>query len=209
METKKGLEGISIDLVKEIQKRIGNDNKIKIFPWARAYNLTLEKSGYALFLTTRSKKREKLFKWVGPVSSMKLVFFKNANRKDIIINSLEDAKKVNNIAVARNTISQQKLEELNFKNVYINKLASYSLKKLQENKTDLYPTEYYSFLYELKKKNLQDKIVPVKMKKPIYESMLYIAFNKNTSNKIIETWQKALNEIKSDGTYKKILERYR
>merc|ERR1711879_76565 len=77
METKDGLSGISVDLVREIQKRIGNKKEIKVFPWNRGYNLTLEKKGYALFLTTRSKKRENLFKWVGPISSMKLVFFKN------------------------------------------------------------------------------------------------------------------------------------
>jgi ABC-type amino acid transport substrate-binding protein len=98
---------------------------------------------------------------------MKLVFFKNATREDIEINSFEDAKKVKSIAVAADTISHEKLTELGFQNLDVNKLASYSLKKLQENKTDLYPTEYYSFLYELKKRQLQNKVIPVKMKQPI------------------------------------------
>lgn len=209
METQEGLEGISVDLVKEIQKRIGNTKEIKIFPWSRGYNLTLNKPGYALFLTTKSEKREPLFKWVGPVSSMKLVFFKNATREDIEINSFEDAKKVKSIAVAADTISHEKLTELGFQNLDVNKLASYSLKKLQENKTDLYPTEYYSFLYELKKRQLQNKVIPVKMKQPIMESQLYIAFHKETSEEVIQRWQKALDEIKKDGTYQKILQKYR
>lgn len=209
METKKGLEGISVDLVKEIQKRIGNEQKIRLFPWSRGYNLTLKKTGYALFLTTRSKEREALFKWVGPVSSMKILFFKNANRKDLDIGSLEDAKKVKSIAVSIDTIEYQKLEKLGFKNLHVNKLANYSLKKILENNTDLYPTEYYSFLYELKRKNLQNKIVPVKMQEPIIESQLYIAFNKETSPSSIKKWQDALDEIKKDGTYDKILKNYR
>jgi len=209
METEQGLEGISVDLVKEIQKRIGNEQKIKVYPWSRGYNLTLKKTGYALFLTTKSKKREKLFKWVGPISSMKLLFFKNANRKDLDIRSLEDAKKVKSIAVAVDNIAHQKLVELGFKNLYVNKLANYSLKKVLESKTDLYPTEYYSFLYELKKKNLQNKIVPVKMQEPIMESQLYIAFNKETPQSVIKKWQDALDKIKKDGTYEKILKKYR
>lgn len=45
------------------------------------------------FLTTKSKQRENLFKWVGPISSMEIRFFKNAFREDLTINSLEDAKK--------------------------------------------------------------------------------------------------------------------
>ncbi|MEA3353689.1 MAG: hypothetical protein U9Q33_07740 [Campylobacterota bacterium] len=56
IETKEGLKGISVELVRQIQKRIGNKNTIKVFPWNRGYDITLNKKGYALFLTTRSKK---------------------------------------------------------------------------------------------------------------------------------------------------------
>ncbi|MEA3512254.1 MAG: transporter substrate-binding domain-containing protein [Campylobacterota bacterium] len=209
IEKEDGLSGISVDLVKEIQKRIGNTKEIKVFSWNRGYNITLKKEGYALFLTTRSQKREELFKWVGPISSMKLVFFKNAFRKDLQINSLEDAKKVKSIVVAQKTISHEKLLEYGFENLEVNSLANYSLKKLQENKTDLYPVEYHAFTYKLKEMGLAHKIVPVKMKEPIYESQLYIAFNKNTDDKIISKWQKALDNIKEDGTYEDILNKYK
>lgn len=208
IESKDGLKGISVDLVREIQKRVGNTKKIKVFPWSRGYNLTLKKKGYALFLTTRSKKRESLFKWVGPISSMRLVFFKNAKRTDLNIESLEDAKKVSSIAIAADTIAHEKLTDFGFKNLHINKLANYSLKKIQENKADLYPTEYYSFLYKLKAENLQGTVIPVKMKEPIYESMLYIAFSKATPDDVINKWQKALDNMKVDGTYDKILKKY-
>jgi len=209
METKDGLTGISIDLVKEIQKRIGNQKEIKVFPWKRAYDITLNKKGYALFLTTRSQKRENLFKWVGPISSMKLVFFKKSSRTDLNINSLEDAKKVKAIAVAQKTIAHEKLTEYNFKNLQVNSLANYSLRKLQENKVDLYPVEYHAFTYKLKKMGIEHTIEPVKMKEAIYEAPLYIAFNKHTSNSTIKKWQKTLDEIIADGTYKKILNRYK
>lgn len=209
MESKDGLSGISVDLVKEIQSRIGNKKEIKVFPWNRGYNLTLKKKGYALFLTTRSKKREDLFKWVGPISSMKLVFFKNAHRDDLDIKTLDDAKKVKSVVVAKDTINHQKLKDLGFTNLEVNELANYSLKKLLGNKVDLYPTEYYSFVYKLKKEGLAGKLVPVKMKEPIYESFLYIAFNKETSDEVIKRWQKTLDQIKEDGTYQKILNRYK
>ena len=209
IESENGLSGISVDLVREIQKRIGNTKEIKVFSWNRGYNITLKKEGYALFLTTRSQKRENLFKWVGPISSMKLVFFKNHFRKDLNINSLEDAKRVKSIAVAQKTIAQEKLLEYGFKNLDINSLANYSLKKLQEDKTDLYPVEYHAFKYKLKGMDLEDKIIPVKMREPIYESKLYIAFNKQTDDKVKKNWQNALDEIKADGTYERILNRYR
>lgn len=208
IETKNGLKGISIDLVKDIQKRIGNKKDIKLFPWKRSYNITLKKKGYALFLTTRSKERENLFKWVGPITSMKVRFFKNASRTDLDIRSLEDARKVSSIVVAEETISNQILKKLDFKNLDVSTIANYSLNKLLENRTDLYPVEENAFIYKLKQLNLQEKIVPVKMK-PFYESNLYIAFNKETKDDTIKKWQKALEDIKSDGTYEKIIQRYK
>jgi polar amino acid transport system substrate-binding protein len=209
METNDGLTGISVDLIKEIQKRIGNNKEIQLTTWNRAYDVTLNQLGYALFLTTRSDKREKLFKWVGPTTSMKLVFFKNKKRTDLQILTLDDAKKVNSIVVAKQTIATEKLKEYGFKNLEINTLSNYSFAKLRENKIDLYPVEYHAFMYKLKNLHLEDQIVPVKMKKPIYEAKLYIAFNINTDEKIIKTWQNALDDIKKDGTYDKILNRYK
>jgi len=209
MESKHGLIGISVDLVKEIQKRVGNNKKIELTTWNRAYHITQNKEGYALFLTTRSKKREELFKWVGPISSMKLVFFKNKFRDDIVVKTLNDAKKVGSIVVAKKTIAHEKLLEYGFKNLEVNSLANYSFTKLKENKVDLYPVEYYAFMYKLKNMKLDHAIVPVQMQEPIYESQLYIAFNKNTDDTIIENWQKALDTMKNDGSYTKIINRYK
>ena len=208
IETKNGLAGIGADLIKEIQKKVGNKKDITVFPWKRSYYLTMNKKGYALFLTTRSKEREKLFKWVGPISSINLKFFKNASREDLQINSLDDARKVSSIILEEDTISTQILKKLEFKNLDINSISNYVFDKLIENKADLYISDEISFRYRLKLLNLENKIVPVKMK-PFYSAKLYIAFNKDTDDKTIQKWQKALDEIKKDGTYLKILERYK
>ncbi|MGB5868284.1 MAG: ABC transporter substrate-binding protein [Arcobacteraceae bacterium] len=209
MESKEGLTGISVDLVKEIQKRVGNNKKIELTTWNRAYHITQNKQGYALFLTTRSQQRENLFRWVGPISSMKLVFFKNKKRDDLKIKTLDDAKKVHSIVVAKKTIAHEKLLEYGFTNLEVNSLANNSFTKLREDKIDLYPIEYDAFMYKLKNMKLENEIVPVQMKDPIYESQLYIAFHKDTDESIIQNWQKALDDMKKDGTYKKILNKYK
>jgi len=73
------LKGVSVDIVKAIQQKINDNSKIKVYPWNRAYKLTLKKPNYALFSTLRTKERENKFKWIGPLATMKLVFFKNKN----------------------------------------------------------------------------------------------------------------------------------
>lgn len=201
------LSGISVDIVKEIQKRVGNSNKIKVYPWSRGYNITLNKKGYALFLTTKTEKRKNLFKWVGPIANVDIVFFKN-KKNNLLINNIEDAKKVKSIVVAKKSYQHQVLKKMGFNNLEVNEFANFSLIKLLNNKIDLYPTDYNTMLYKMKQEKING-LELVNLKKPIHESKLYIAFNNQTNKQIIKKWQKALDNIKKDGTYKKILDLYK
>ena len=62
-------------------------------PWAQGYTMAQRQPNVALYSTTRTESRENLFKWVGPLATMKWVFFAKAG-SGIKISSLDDAKKV-------------------------------------------------------------------------------------------------------------------
>ena len=203
------LTGISIEIVQEIQKKVGNNEKIRLYPWNRGYNLTLKKEGYALFLTTRTKKREKLFKWVGPIINYDVLFFKlKSNTKKY--HTLTDAKKAKSIGVDKNDVKEQFLIENNFKNLQykISGNKQSNLEKLVNNQIELWPSGHKSALYMIKKYKLQNKVVATKI--PLFvQASLNIAFNKNTPEFIIKKWQRALDDIKKDEVYSKILNKYK
>lgn len=203
------ISGISINIVEELQKRVSNNSKIKFYPWNRGYNMTLKKSGYALFSTTRTPEREKLFKWVGPLVSLKLVFFKLASN-NIEYKTLEDAKKAKAIAVTKNDATEQYLTKLGFKNLQIKTggASQIDIKKLIKGKADLWPGGLYAGHYRIKQLGMEGKIVETKV--PAYaEEPLSIAFSKSTPDEVILKWQKALDDMKADGTYDKILKKYK
>lgn len=203
------LVGISVEIVQEIQKRIGNDKKIKVFPWNRAYNMTLKKEGFALFSTARSVDREGDFKWVGPLVPLKFVMYKNKNDTKIY-KKLSDAKSVAAIAVTKNDVSEQFLRQQGFKNlqVDIGHSGQENIQRVFNGEAQLFSSGYISGHYQIKTLHLSDKIVMTQIP-TLFESSLNIAFNINTPNKTINTWQKILEEIKSDGTYDRIIEKYR
>jgi len=203
------LTGISVDIVREIQKRIGNKQKIKIFPWNRGYNMTLKRQGYALFTAARTKDREKLFKWVGPLTQLKLVMFKLKLNKTIY-KTAQDMKNAKSIAVTKNDAAQQILASQGYKNLQIKTGGSnqINLKKILNKKAELWPTGYYGGYYRIKQLGVQDKMTVVQAP-PFLELPLAIAFNKKTPDEIINKWQKALDNIKADGTYDKILKKYK
>lgn len=205
----KHITGISIDIVKEIQKRINNTQKIRMFPWNRAYNMALQNKGYALFTTAKTKEREKLFKWVGPISKLSVLSYKlRENKKEF--NTIDDLRTAKLISVTKNDATHQKLESLGFKNIKVKTAGSneINLNQLIQGKTELWSSDYYSGQYRLKQRGLKGLVVLTKAP-PILETSLYIAFNINEKDSVIQKWQKTFDEIKKDGTLEKIMNRYK
>jgi len=201
--------GISVDIVNEIKKRVSHKGEIKFYPWNRGYNMTLKKDGYALFSTGRTEEREKLFKWVGPLADLEFVFFKLKSNKKIYATE-DDIKAAKAISVTKNDAMEQILTGKGFKNLAVKSGGTHkaNLNKLLNGKVELWPSGANVGKYIFKELGIQDKVVAVKAP-PFMKLSLNIAFSKNTDDKIIVKWQNALDEIKSDGTYDKILKKYR
>lgn len=73
MENKDGkLVGIGVEVFTEMLKRVGSSQTkedFELMPWSRAYNIVQTKKNSVLFTTSRTKEREELFKWVGPLNT--------------------------------------------------------------------------------------------------------------------------------------------
>lgn len=88
------LQGISVDLLEKMLEHMNttlNRSEIKLLPWDQGYQMALADNNSVIFSTGRIPEREALFKWVGPISSIKVVLFA-LNEKHIKINSPEDLK---------------------------------------------------------------------------------------------------------------------
>jgi len=88
------LKGTSVDLIALILERLNskqNRNDIEILPWGRSYQKLLKEMNTVLFVVTRTKTRENLFKWVGPISDAKDVFLARKDKR-ITIKTIDDAK---------------------------------------------------------------------------------------------------------------------
>jgi len=142
---KKKITGISIEIVQAIQKRIGNNDAIKVLPWSRALKLLAKRKNSALFSTARTPAREKKYKWVGPLAKLEIVFFRKTGSK-VMIGSLEDAKKVAKIGVTKNVATHEMLSNKGFKNLDVMQSGSddKNIRRLTKGRVDLWPTAYYA-----------------------------------------------------------------
>ncbi len=70
------LQGIFVDLLEKMLEHMNttsNRSEIKLLPWDQGYQMALQDNNTVIFSTGRIPEREALFKWVGPISSIKVV----------------------------------------------------------------------------------------------------------------------------------------
>ncbi len=206
------LKGISVDLIIATMKKFNPDfskNKIKLLPWARGYKIVQEEKNSCLFSTTRTKARERLFKWVGPISPALIVLIAKKER-NIKISSIDNLKKYR-IGTIINDVGEQLLIAKGLSLKTFDRVSGVgsilsSIKKLNSNRIDLFAYDSNVFKWEIKQINLNpaDYEIVYVLKKGWY----YYAFNKNTPDETIYQIQKNLDKLKKDGTYQKILDKY-
>ncbi len=201
--------GLSIEIIDAIQQKIGSKNKVKVFPWTRGVKIVDVKKNTAIFSMLRTEERENKYKWVGPLTSMKLVFFKKKG-SDIILNSIEDAKKVGKIGVSKKVANYEMLTAQGFKNLVViqRRQDELNIKLLAHGRIDLWPTLLIAGIYHAKLMGVADKIEPIE-NVVAFAGEIYIAFNKQTDDKIIQKWQTALDALKKDKTVEKIIKKYK
>ena len=199
------LVGPSVEIVKEIQRRVGSHEPIQVYPWARAYKMALEEENVVLFGTTHTQVRDTLFKWVGPLATKRdiLVAKKGSGFK---INSLEDAKKVGRIGTLRDDTRELLLKSQGFTNLEPVSDEQLNAQKLALGRIDL---------WAYKKPGLRTVCdlagVDHNELEEIYhlrEINISIAFSKQTADSIVEAWKSAFEAMLADGTIMQIRKKW-
>lgn len=201
------ITGIGTETVFAVLNDLKIKPEIKIYPWARAYKMALSQKNVLIFTISRTQQRENLFKWVGPVAPSSVALFSLQKRDDMTINSLNDAKKYK-IGAVREDARTQYLLSKDFTRIDQVTNDTQNLKKLLANRIDLWLVDELTAYYMIKENGYANKIF-----KKVYgfqiSSGAYMAFSKSTSDELVETFRKSLENIKIDGTYAKIVEKYK
>ncbi|WP_077338253.1 substrate-binding periplasmic protein [Pseudocolwellia agarivorans] len=197
------IKGVTTDIIKEMMKITQYNQEIKIFPFARGLWTVQNKPNYAMYIVARRPEREDTVKWVGPLISSGVYFYK---RKGSSINpsNLDEIKQSFSVGVHLGNADHNFLKAQNIKNIIPTTKPFYAIKMLVNDRVDLVPMSELTVygIAEKEKNNIERTNVK------LYNSDVYLAFSKETPNNIITNWQNALDEIKSTGVYGKIYQKY-
>lgn len=105
--------GFSTEIVEAVLQKAKVSFTLQLYPWSRSYKMALEEQNVLIYTIARTGERENLFKWVGPFAPRLVYLFKLKKRADIVLNTLEDAKKYK-IGVVRDDATTQLLLQNGF-----------------------------------------------------------------------------------------------
>lgn len=201
------LKGYAAELLMAMWYRMGvKPKKIQFLPWDKAYQLALSQPNTVLLTTTRLDEREALFKWVGPINTPRFSLFADSAR-GIRISNLEDARKFR-VGTVINDAAEMIILKRKFPKDRLDRSHDIktALGRLQDGKFELFAYSEASMKHSLKLFGIDGKRYVNVF--PIAGSSVFFAFHKDMPDSAIKDFQDALNALKSDGTYKKIKEKY-
>lgn len=202
------VQGFSVDVVREIMLRTQTNGSITIAPWPRSYRRLESEPNIVLFSMARTPLREHLFQWVGPLSFSKSLLYMKRGR-GIKIDTLDDARKLKSIAVIPADSKEQYLRSHNFTNLdssYLGNAWHSVYGKLLRGRVDALADTDMDFPIKARENNANpDQFEPVY---ELFLTRLYIGFSKSTQPDIVAKWQTALNEIKRDGTFEHLAQKW-
>jgi len=209
------LQGISVDLLEKIWEKMGvdlNRSAIVLLPWSDGYERTLKENNTVLFTTFRIPQREHLFKWVGPIATGRDVLLAKSD-ENISITSPQDLKKYK-IGGLENDIAVQRLlnDGVNKKELILEKTSAPIIAMLKNGTIDAWAYDDLAGLWLIQQSgaNMSD----YKVAYVLDQGEGYYAFNNKTSDSIVQSFQQALDSIKSNrdtsgvSEYEKILAKY-
>ncbi|MGH1440219.1 MAG: substrate-binding periplasmic protein [Cellvibrionaceae bacterium] len=194
------ISGASFEIVSELMKRSKYNYNIELIPWKRALESASKNNYTGVFSTTRTESREKSFKWVGPIADNNYVLM--AANKNIKIESNNDLQRYS-IGAYQGGAGDNILKSLNIKTELV-RSDHLNVRKLKRGRIDLWITGNLYGPYLAKQYDVKGLTSVHTLK----EAKMYIAFNLNTPNSIIDNLNNTLKKMRKEGFLDKVFNKY-
>jgi polar amino acid transport system substrate-binding protein len=209
------LQGTAVDLLEMVWKRTEvslNRSVIEFLPWTKGYQKALNEKNTVLFATARLLEREQLFKWAGPIGSDKKVLLAKED-KNITISGPADLKNYRIGVVKDDSAVQLVLNNgARIEDLVVENTSELIIEMLQNDSIDAwaYSETAGKWLIRNSGANASD----YRAAYVLGQIEAYYAFNKETPDSLVQSFQQALDYIKSRkdqngvSDYERILSKY-
>jgi polar amino acid transport system substrate-binding protein len=197
--------GFATEVVREMEYQMRVRNPIYLMDWDEAYNKALSTPNVVIFTIEKTPAREDKFHWIGPLGKNITSFYVRSDTTTTIA-SLDEAKKLKAIATTTDWFTEQHLKDSGFTNLVSSANPSDNIRQVMDGSVSA------TILTDITSKSIITKagFNPSDLKPVlnVLETEYYIGISKATSQKIVDKWRKAFDEIKADGSINDLKKRW-
>jgi len=203
-------KGALVDIVHAVAKQAKIDYRVDIYPFSRAFSLLNNKSNVLMFSLLRSPSREQKYTWIGKVfhNSAYLIALKSSN---LSLSTLSEAKNYT-VGTIRGYYSEKYLKNAGFEennNLSLSVKYQHLWQMLFNGRIDFILTNTLSINSELKELGLSVSRIDHALELTDFPSELYLAGNTALEFAKVNALKRALETIKDNGEYDKIMRQWK
>ncbi|WP_243020381.1 substrate-binding periplasmic protein [Simplicispira sedimenti] len=201
------ITGLSTEVVEAVFKELGWQGQFQSMPWARAYETARTTPGVLIYSIGRTPERDKSFKWVGVIAPT-VYYLYGRPGYHYRVDSLEAAKNYQ-IGTVNEDVGEQFLVKRGFeKGKHLQSSVKYehNYQKLKAGRVDLWIMSELtaSYLARQAGDDPQQTLLKVYRIPELSSEGYYMAFGAQTPDVTVESFRKALDALRSNGTYDRL-----
>ena len=192
------IRGIAVELLTGVFRESDNvtfADHIWVFPWSKAYQTALSRNNTVIFATTRLPERENLFKWAGPLVSERKVLFASRERAFEITGPADLDN--HRIGVIKDDSAAAQLQALGVdpSNIIALENVPALISYMNEGGIDMWCYGDMAGRYFMEKLTGNPGYFEIIYTLDSHD--LYYAFNKNTPDSVVDSFQAALDALRN------------
>jgi len=202
--------GALVEVIEALMIQTQLSGIVKLMPFARSFDLTSEKKNTFMISLMKSTERKNHFQWVGQIYKSTAFLVGLRNRTDINLSNIEDAKSFV-VGTIRGYHSDKYLRKNGFtppENLHLSVNYKHMWNMLFGQRIDFILTNFVAIDTEMKSIGLNKKDIKTVLALHDFPVDLFIATGVNTSSETVAALSVALQQIKADGTYRKIMDKW-
>lgn len=205
----KVIGGMSVEIVKEIFSRAGHTTEIEILPWARLLLIASRQSNIAAFPMIKSRERENLFEWLGPVNRFEYKLCRLKSGPARRVTGIADIKN-ETIGVLNNDIVFSYIKEKNLPGLYAGAQIGNLVKMLLSSRIDYLVITPQTLNFELKAMSrfVSEVEYLFTVTPDDSDQYSYLVMAKGSDPILCSEIKKAFASVLADGTWDKIFTKY-
>ena len=202
--------GALVEVIEALMIQTQLSGIVKLMPFARSFDLTSKKKNTFMISLMKSTERKNHFQWLGQIYKSTAFLVGLRNRTDINLSNIEDAKSFV-VGTIRGYHSEKYLRKNGFttpENLHLSVNYKHMWNMLFGQRIDFILTNFVAIDTEMKSIGLKKKDIKTVLALHDFPGDLFIATGVNTSSETVAALSVGLQQIKADGTYRKIMNKW-